>query len=60
VTGKPVSNYASAQYRGLPNKRTDVHPLATTEWDKAALAANFERWQEAAQKLATKIAKGTK
>lgn len=59
-SGTPVSNYASAQHDGLPNKTKQAHPKATMEWTEASKAANESRWQRIADAQAKAIARRTK
>lgn len=59
-SGEPVNNYAQAQYHGLPNKRHDMHPQATSRWDEASIAANGETWRAVAKRQADTIARRTK
>lgn len=58
-TGEPVNNYAEAQYTHHDNKRRDIHPNATAEWDKASTAANKPRWDQIAAREAETIARRT-
>lgn len=46
ITPKQIehtSPYATPQYIGNFNHRTDLHPLASKEWDKAAIPTQREK-----------------
>lgn len=42
------TEYARAQYYGLPNKTRQHHPQATKQWFEPSKAANKRRWQQVA------------
>lgn len=49
-TLKYQSEYARAQYYGLPNKSTNAHPLAVMRWFEASKAVCKEKWARVAKK----------
>ena len=43
------TDYARAQYYGLPNKTTQFHPQAAMEWFAHSKAANKRKWEKVAK-----------
>lgn len=52
------TDYARAQYYGLPRKNKSVHPRATMQWFEHSKALNMTRWERAAKAEAARVFPG--